>query len=179
MKNPRPEDHEILFSSRTNLMGSSKAADKMIGRRILQFSLAMTAMVTVAAIVYYLNGGSETVERSQQEVVGRVAILGVGPNARGDRVYAWVKNVGVAPINAINESEIFVITPGARFDAMKYGAAGGDNTWVEDPVGSSWNQGDTLKIVITLPVGDPLALGDHVLRVFPPNGITVEKTFIR
>ena len=62
---------------------------------------------------------------------------------------------------------------------MKYIAADGGNTWVEDPPGSSWDQGDTLHIMITLPVGDPFVVGDHVLRVLPPNGVTADKSFGR
>ena len=54
-----------------------------------------------------------------------------------------------------------------------------DNTWVEDPVGSSWNPRDTMHIVITLPVADPLVVGNHVLRVSTPNGVAAEKTFGR
>ena len=164
---------------RQDFIARMTALDKVVGRRLLMMDAVLAVLLVVSAIGTTIANSAQSAVDFQQEAVGRVAIIGVGPNATGDRIDAWVKNVGVAPINAIDESEIFVITAGARFDAMKYGAAGGDNTWVEDPVGSSWDPRDTLHIVMTLPAGDPLAVGEHVLRVFPPNGITVEKTFTR
>ena len=151
--------------------------DKSIGRKILLFSLAMTAIVAIANIVYLLNGGSEAVARLQQEPLDKIAIIAVAPNATGDRIDTWVKNVGVGPINSIGESEIFVITPGHRLNAMKYSASRGYNSWVEDPVGSSWDPTDTLHIIISLPAGNPVAAGKHMLRVSTSKGTIADKSF--
>jgi len=154
--------------------------DKIIGRRILQFSLAMTAIVAIAVIVNFLDRSSEEEVEAQQEPSDRIAIIAVAPsNATADRIDAWVKNVGSAPIRTIDKPEIFVITPSVRFDTMTYSGGNGDNTWVEDPVGSSWNPGDTLHIIITLPAGSPLAAGEHMFRVSTSKGTVVEKSFSR
>ena len=160
-----------------NHISQGVAVDKIIGRRMLQFSLAMTAIAAMAAIPYFLDRSSEEAVEAQQEPPDRITIIAVAPsNPTGDRIDARVKNVGLAPISTIDKSEIFVITPGVRFDTMTYSAGHEDNTWVEDPVGSSWNPKDTLHIIITLPAHRPLS-GEHTLRVSTSKGTIADQSF--
>ena len=86
-----------------------------------------------------------------------------------------MKNVGVEPISPVNKTDVFVITPGTRFDAMTFNTAGGPDTWYDDPLSSPWNRADTLHMVITLTVA--LAVGDHQLKVSTRNGVVADKTF--
>ena len=151
--------------------------DKIIGRKILHFSLAMTAVVAIAAIVNILDGGNDAVARSQLEPKDKIAIIAVGPNATGDRIDAWVKNVGVGPISFFEKAEVIVTVPGVRLPTVKYSPAGGDNTWVEDPVGSSWDPGDTLHLIITLPAGSPLATGEQRFRISTSKGAIANQSF--
>ena len=151
--------------------------NKSIGRKILHFSLAMTAVVALAAIVNLLNGDSEAVARSQLEPQDKIAIIAVGPNATGDRIHAWVKNVGFGPISFVEEAEVIVTMPGFRLNTVKYSPAGGGNTWVEDPMGSSWDPGDTLHLIITLPAGSPLAADKQTFRVSTSKGAIADKSF--
>jgi len=85
----------------------------------------------------------------------------------------------VGKFTLMKKVDVFVITPGTRFDAITYGVTGSNGTWLEDPLGASWNRGDTLHIKVNLPTANPLAIGDHVIRVSTPNGVAADKTFSR
>ena len=152
------------------------ALDKVIWKKLLIIGAAGAAAFFIFTVGYFF--GNRSVVESLR-ALSSVEIIAVSPNATGDRINAWVKNVGVIPINSMDESEFFLIADGARLDTLKYSATGGDNTWVEDPVGSSWSPAETLHIIITLPSGSPLAAGNYMLRVSTPNGVTAEKTFGR
>ena len=108
-----------------------------------------------------------------------LAIIAVAPYAPDDNIHAWVKNVGLDPIYAIDKLDVLVTTPGTKADAMTYSTSGGDNTWAEDPLGTPWKPGYTLHIIITLPAGSPLAVSNHVLTISTPNGMTFDKSFSR
>ncbi len=65
----------------------------------------MTAIVAIAAIVHLVNGDEMfLVAQSQQEPLDKIAIIAIGPNATGDRIDAWVKNVGLGPISLIEKA---------------------------------------------------------------------------
>ena len=104
-------------------------------------------------------------------------------NSDGTLIDAWVKNVGVARISAIDRSDVFVIKYGTPFDSLTYDNAGTTKTWTGDlkESNSSWSRGDTLhvQIVLSSASGDELATGDHILQFSTPNGIIAEKTFER
>lgn len=157
--------------------------DKVIVTALLTIGAVTAAMVVIFSIGPSVNSSSQAVNESQNESVGRIRtsieIIAVSSNATGTRIDAWVKNVGVEPISPVSKTDIFVITPGTRFDAMTFNTAGGDNTWTDNPVSSLWNRSDTLHIVVTLPVASPLAVGDHRLRVSTRNGIVADKIFSR
>ena len=155
--------------------------DKVIVTALLTIGAVTAAMVVIFSIGPSVSRSSQAVAASQNEAADRIStsieIIAVAPNAAGTQIDAWVKNVGVELISAVGKSDVFVITPGSRFDAMTYNTAGGDNTWTDSPAGSSWNRGDTLHMVITLPAASPLATGDHRLKVSTVNGITADMTF--
>ncbi|MBC8281729.1 MAG: hypothetical protein H8E48_13170 [Chloroflexi bacterium] len=155
--------------------------DKVIVTALLTIGAVTAAMVVIFSIGPSVNTSSQAVTESQNESVGRIRtaieIIAVTSDAAGTQIDAWVKNVGVEPISPVNKTDVFVITPGTRFDAMTFNSAGGDNTWTDSPVDSIWNRGDTLHIVVTLPAGSPLASGDHRLRVSTRNGIVTDKIF--
>ncbi len=157
--------------------------DKVIVTALLTIGAVTAAMVVIFAIGPSINSSSQAVAESQSESADRIRtsieIIAVASNAAGTQIDAWVKNVGVEPISPVNKTDVFVITPGTRFDSMTFDTAGGDNTWTDSPLSSPWNRSDTLHIVITLPVASPLAVGDHRLRVSTRNGIVADKTFSR
>lgn len=157
--------------------------DKVIVTALLTIGAVTAAMVVIFAMGPSINSSSQAVAESQSESANRIRtsieIIAVASNAAGTQIDAWVKNVGVEPISPVNKTDVFVITPGTRFDAMVFNTAGGDNTWTDSPLSSPWNRSDTLHIVITLPPGSPLAAGDHRLRVSTRNGIVADKTFSR
>ena len=157
--------------------------DKVIVTALLTIGAVTAAMVVIFSIGPSINSSSQAVAESQSESADRIRtsieIIAVTSNAAGTQIDAWVKNVGVEPISPVNKTDVFVITPGARFDAMTFNTAGGPNTWYDSPLSSPWNRSDTLHMVITLPVGSPLAVGDHQLKVSTRNGIVADKTFSR
>ncbi len=156
--------------------------DKVIVTALLTIGAVTAALVVIFSIGPSISSSSQAVAESQNEAADRIRtsieIIAVASNAAGTQIDAWVKNVGVEPISPVKKSDVFVITPGTRFDAMTYNAAGGDKTWKDDPVVSSWDRSDTLHIVIDLSAS-ALTVGDHQLRVSTRNGITADMTFAR
>jgi len=155
--------------------------DKVIVTALLTIGAVTAALVVIFSITPSINSASQAVAESQRESAGRIRtsieIIAVTSNAAGTQIDAWVKNVGVEPISPVDKTDVFVITPGTRFDAMTFNAAGGDNTWYDNPLSSPWNRSDTLHMVITLPVASALGPGDHRLKVSTRNGIVADKTF--
>ena len=156
--------------------------DKVIVTALLTIGAVAAALMVITSIGPAISASSSSVIESTQEGANRiktnVEIIAATSNVAGTQIDAWVKNVGMVHISPINKSDVFVITPGIRFDAMTYNTGGGDDTWKQGtPTLTTWNRGDTLHIVVTLPAGSPLATGDHVLRVGTRNGIISDKTF--
>lgn len=151
--------------------------DKVIVTGLLVIAAVTAALVVVMTVIPSLGSTGQSVVQSQQEAAGRImtSIEIIAVSAKTNRIDAWVKNVGVATVSAVSKSDVFLVTPGTRYDAVKYNPAGGDNTWVEDPLGASWNRGDTLHLVID-PAGT-LPAGTHMLRIGTPNGVAAEYTF--
>ena len=156
--------------------------DKVIVTGLLIIGSVTAAVLVIITITPTIAGTSQSMIESSREASNRIRtdieVIAVAIDPAGTRVDAWIKNVGVASIPAISKSDVFIVTPGTRFDYMTY-ATSGDNTWIEAPVGTPWNRGDTLHIAITLPTANPLGVGDHVLKVATPNGIHAERTFNR
>ena len=154
--------------------------DKVIVTALLTIGAVTAALVVILAIGPSITESSQAVSESQNEAADRIRtsieIIAVAPNAAGTQIDAWVKNVGVQPISPVSASDVFVITPGTRYDAMTYNTGGGDKTWKEDPVPSPWNRSDTLHIIIDLSAS-ALTTGDHQLRVSTRNGISADITF--
>lgn len=157
--------------------------DKVIVTALLIIASVAAATVVMTTILPSVSSGSQSVVETQQGSAARlrtsIEVIAATTGVTGATVDAWAKNVGLDPINPVNKTDVFIITPGTRFDAMTYSASGGDNTWVEDPPGARWDRAQTLHIMVTLPAGDPLAVGDHVIRVSTPNGVSADKTFSR
>ena len=157
--------------------------DKVIVTALLIIAGVAAATLVLTTIMPSVSSSSQSVLESQQESAGRIRtnieVIAATTTTTGTAVDAWVKNVGLDPINSIKKVDVFVITPGTRFDAMTYSTSGGDNTWVENPQGVNWNRGDTLHIKVILPSANPLVIGDHVIRVSTPNGVSADKTFSR
>ena len=89
-------------------------------------------------------------------------------------VYAWVKNVGAADIDAITSSDLFFKTS-TTFDRLPYNASCGNDCWsysIEDD--TVWKPGVTVKITINLTT---LAAGDYLVRFVTFNAVAAEKEF--
>ena len=156
--------------------------DKVIVTGLLIIGSVTAAVVVIITIGPTIAGSSQSFLQSNKEASMRIKtdieVIAVSSDAAGTTVDAWVKNVGVAPIPAVPNSDVFIVTAGTRFDAMAY-APSGDNTWIEDPVGAEWNRGDTLHITITIAAANPLGLGNHLLKISTSNGVLAEKAFSR
>ncbi len=154
--------------------------DKVIVTALLTIGAVTAALMVILSIGSSASSSSQAVSESQNEAADRIRtsieLIAVASNAGGTQIDAWVKNVGVEPISPVKNSDVFVITPGTRYDAMTYNTAGGDKTWKDDPVPSPWNRGDTLHIIIDLSAS-ALTTGDHQLRVTTRNAITADLTF--
>ena len=156
--------------------------DKVIVTALLVIGAVTAAVVSITTIAPAVSASSQATGTAAHEASARILtsieIIAVTSDSAGTTIDAWVKNVGATPILGLKKSDVFIITPGIRFDAMTH-APSGDNSWTEQPPNSPWNRGDTLHLGITLPAGSPLTTGDHTLRVSTPNGVTAEKFFSR
>ncbi len=155
--------------------------DKIIVLGILAIGGLAAASIVILTIVSSASSGGDAVAESQREASDRtrteIEIVAVGPELGGKKIEAWVKNVGVAPINAIHKSDLFLIQPGTRFDALTYNNNGTTSkTWYADlrEADLPWNRNDTLHITITLACADSIHT-DYVLRMSTPNGKLAEK----
>lgn len=155
--------------------------DKVIVTALLIIGAVTAAVVVIVTVTPAISGSAQATGQAANEASVRIKtdieIIAVASDVPGTQIDAWIKNVGTAQIMALDKSDVFVITPGTRFDAMAHAAGGGADTWTESPPDAPWKRGDTLHIVITL--ADALAAGDHSLRVSTPNGVTADKFFSR
>ena len=156
--------------------------DKVIVTALLVIGAVTAAVMVIVTVGPAISASAQSTGQAANEASVRIKtdieIIAVASDVAGTTIDAWIKNVGTAPIRALEKSDVFVITPGTRFDAMTYNTSG-DDTWTENPAGMAWQRGDTLHMVITLPVASPLVAGDHTLRVSTPNGVSADKFFSR
>jgi len=159
-----------------------EAMDKVIVTGLLIIGSVTAAVLVIITITPSISGTSQSIMESSGAASNRIKtdieVIAVATNSDGTRVDAWIKNVGVARIQTVSLSDVFLVTPGIRFDAMSY-APTGDNTWIEDPVGAPWSRGDTLHVTITLPAANSLGAGDHILKFSTSNGVPAERVFSR
>lgn len=161
--------------------------DKVIVTGLLVIGAVAAALVVITAIGPSISRSSQAVVASQTEAAARIKtsieIIAVASNAAGTLVDVWVKNVGADPIQVIEKSDVFLIQPGTRYDALTYNNDGvTTKTWYGDlkESGLPWNKADTLHITITLAGGDLiLASTNYTLRMATPNATTAEMTFTR
>ncbi len=157
--------------------------DKIIVIAILTIGGLTVAAGVALAIRSSASTSSQAIAESRYENANRtkteIEIVAVGYELGGRKIEAWVKNVGVAPINAIDKSDLFLIQPGTRYDALTYNNNGTTSkTWYGDlEAGLPWNRSDTLHITITLSCADGIAATDYILRMSTPNGKTADKVF--
>ena len=157
--------------------------DKVIVTALLVIASVTAAGVVISAIIPTISTSSQAVIGSQRVASDRIKtsieIIAVAPTITGDRIDAWVKNVGAGVIDAIEKTDVFVIkADGSRFDELTYKTDGTSKTFTGDLEESNlrWNRGDTLHLFIYLQ-DDLLSTGDHVLRVATHNGITDQEDF--
>ena len=142
--------------------------DKVIVTGLLIIGSVTAAVLVIITITPTIAGTSQSMMESSREASNRImtdiVVIAVAANPDGTRLDAWIKNVGVASIQAIGKSDVFVVTPGTRYDYMTY-AASGDNTWIETTLGTPWSRGDTLHIIsVALPTCACLESGPRQQR---------------
>ncbi len=161
--------------------------DKVIVTSLLIIGSVAAAIVVVMAMGPSISLGSQSAVESSRAAADRMKtnteIIAVGVDSVGQRIDAWVKNVGVATIDAVEKSDVFLIQPGTRFESIPYsGDPTSSSYWYGDleENGLPWAKGDTLQITVELPTGDSILQDiQYLLRVSTPNGITAEKSFTR
>ena len=159
--------------------------DKVIVTGLLVVGAVAAPVVVVMTVLSTSGKSSQSVIDSQrvtsERIKTEIKVIAVASNTNGDLVDAWVKNVGVDRILAIDKSDVLLVKTGtgARYDRMIYDTSGATGTWTGDlhESGDSWGRGDTLHVVVTLSDPDLLATGDHVFRFETHNGRGAEKTF--
>ncbi len=159
--------------------------DKIIVTAILVIGGVAAVLVVVFALGSSTSNSSQSVATSQQEDAGRtktsIDVIAVAVRPGGLKIDAWVKNTSTVTIEAIERSDLFLIQPGTRYDALTYNDDGATSkTWYGDlkEAGLPWNRGDTLHIIITMSCVDFIpGPKDFALRMSTPNGIIDEEIF--
>ena len=130
--------------------------DKIIVLGILAVGGLAAASIVILTIVSSAGSGGDAVAESQREGAVRtkaeIEVISVAVQPGGAVVDAWVKNTGVVNIAAIDKSDLFLIQPDSRYDALTYNNDGvTSKTWYGDlkEAGVSWNRGDTVHITRT------------------------------
>ena len=95
-------------------------------------------------------------------------------------VFIWVKNIGTARIDAVDQSDIF-LGPEGNFARINY-YLNPDKTPAALPYwsynienGTEWGTGSTIKITVTF--SSNLSAGTYYVKVVIPNGIQAEYYF--
>ena len=122
-------------------------------------------------------------QAANESVVRRIGtdveILGVASNSSGADIEAWIKNVGTYSIGPLSSVDIFLITPGQGYSALRYDPAGLPGSWRENPLGAGWGRGEVISLEIIIPQDFPVSERYHLLRVATPNGVVEEAAFER
>ena len=159
--------------------------DNVIVTGLLLMGSVLGVVVVINAIIPSFGSSSQTVVEAQRVNAERTrtAIEIIAVNSYGVRnIDAWIKNVGTRTIDALDKSDIFIISgDNTRFDAITYysGSGSRNTTWTGDleDLGLDWERGKTLHINIKMLGTDELTSGVHRFRISTPNGITAEKSF--
>ena len=157
----------------------------MIVVALLTIGGVAAILVVVFTLTSTSNTTSQEIAEAQREDAVRVRtdieVIAVSSNLAGTKVDVWIKNVGVSTIGAIEFSDVFLIQPDTRFEALTYNNDGvTSKTWFGDlkENGTPWNRGDTLHITITFSGADVITgPNDFILRMFTPNGKVGERIF--
>ena len=165
---------------RKGYYGEWSALEKVIVTGLLAMAGITAAVLVILTIVPSVSRSSQSVvegrSQADERIKTRVQIITVIPQPNGVQVDAWLKNIGVASIKAIEKSDVFLIRlDGSWAEAMTYdNGTGGSKTWTGDL--NEWNQGDTLRITIDLSA-DALTAGIYLLRIATPNGVISDHIF--
>ena len=159
--------------------------DNVIVTAVLIMGSVAGAVLVINVIIPSFSSSSQTVVEAQRANAERTrtAIEFVAVNSYGVRsIDAWIKNVGTRTIEALDKSDIFIISgDNTRFDAITYysGTGSRNKTWTDDlkNQGLAWETGETLHINIKMLGTDELSPGVHRFRISTPNGITAERAF--
>ena len=153
---------------------------------VIVTALLIIASVTAVAIVIStvipsIQKSSQLVVRNNQEIAERIGtdikIIAVASHGDGQLIEAWVKNIGIQPVDSLSRSDVFVITPGQRFRRLEYDESLSNGTWHEVPIGAQLNRSQTIQLKLLLPLENSLDDGIHLLKIGTPNGIVSEKAF--
>ena len=167
--------------------------DKIIVTALLIIAGVVGATLLMNSVLPAINQSSSAMsgmtDRLNQRVETLITIVhatgeldkdGAWQDTNGDGdfdVFAWVKNVGVARIIALGESDVFFGTEG-DFSRIPYvDDAGGVKPYWEYELknGSEWVKTVTMEIEISFP--STLASDIYQIKVLTPDGVSDERYF--
>ena len=157
--------------------------DKVIVTALLMIASITGAVIAINGMIPAISKSSSSMEAANDSVVRRIGtdveILGVASDLSGTEIEAWIKNVGTYSIGPVSSVDVFLVTPGEGYSALRYDPAGLPGSWREYPLGASWERGEVLSLQIVIPQDFPVSAKYHILRVATPNGVVGEATFER
>ena len=162
--------------------------DKVITTAVLTVAGVIAAVMVVSTMIPVTGRSSASVVASSAAAAAQIKtdVEIVTVTAISDEVYVWVKNVGAADIDSIDDSDVFVQDVGASYDRFTVniedlspdcdaaGPTAGNWNYCKEEAWDVWKPGRTLKLTITL---SGAALGEYLVRFVTSNGVAIEKTF--
>ena len=157
--------------------------DSVIATALMAVGALGAAVIVVMTIGPSVSVSSLSVLESKQAEATRLKtkmeVLALAKNSSGDRLDAWVKNVGGTTIDDPEDLDLILMRPWNRLDALTYSnSVSGSKVWRtgdQGAIGSSWDRGKTLHVIITLAGDDMLTERDFGLIVSTPGGNTVTR----
>ncbi len=152
--------------------------DKVLVTTLLTMAAVVAAVMVVNTMLPALGRSTSAVLSSSTAASDRLKtdteIIHVATDTATYKVYAWVKNTGVAEITAIDSGDLFYKTS-STFDRLPYNSDSCTDCWsysIEDD--TVWNPGVTIKVTVHLTT---LPTGNYLVRFVTRNAVVAEKEF--
>jgi len=158
--------------------------DKVIVAGLLTIAGVITAVILFSGLTSSVREAGDitknTVAQSEVQRKERIKILQVLVNDNGSELNIWAKNTGSNEIQPLDKLDIFLMDiDGVWGDYLTYSPTPGigQNTWrVVSPANLNWKPGDTLQLLVSLPV-NPITRKSYNLSITTPDLFTDEYRF--
>lgn len=150
---------------------------KTITTAILTIAAVVAAMAMVNAIMPAVGRVSGALAQANRQVADRlrteVAIIYAYGDPGTDTVVFWAKNIGTETVEAIDRTDILLVTP-SGVKRLPYGSGAEYWTYALEDGATRWSRGTTARFTLYL---SSLPAGEYTVRMVLFSGVSAERTF--